>query len=226
MVWRFLIKFADILGLWPFMLDEFVQAFHDYDPRLLGEIHVALLRSIIKDIEDVARTPSSTGRVNQNVTLILEVAIHKLLKGHSIVRMKVAKGKGINRGPKGALKPIDDCVGKRKVATKANKGGKSQAKKGKLAKKDPNKPKRPSKGFFVFQYEFRKTFKKENPHVKVVSAISSLSKSLGKIIGLPDSNYTQLTEVYNKYKEKALVEVERLLTLSEKREIHDVENAN
>ncbi|KAL5998845.1 hypothetical protein ACLOJK_009793 [Asimina triloba] len=28
------------------------------DPRLLGEIHVALLKSIIKDIEDVARTPS------------------------------------------------------------------------------------------------------------------------------------------------------------------------
>ncbi|XP_028055101.1 homeobox-DDT domain protein RLT1-like [Camellia sinensis] len=49
------------------MLDEFVQAFHDYDRRLLGEIHVALLRSIIKDIEDVARTPSSTGLgVNQN----------------------------------------------------------------------------------------------------------------------------------------------------------------
>ncbi|KAL7215900.1 hypothetical protein ACSBR1_027948 [Camellia fascicularis] len=67
MVWRFLINFADVLGLWPFTLDEFVQAFHDYDPRLLGEIHVALLRSIIKDIEDVARTPSSTGLgVNQN----------------------------------------------------------------------------------------------------------------------------------------------------------------
>ncbi|CAL5381468.1 unnamed protein product [Camellia sinensis] len=31
------------------------------DPRLLGEIHVVLLRSVIKDIEDVARTPSSTG---------------------------------------------------------------------------------------------------------------------------------------------------------------------
>lgn len=29
-VWRFLITFADILGLWPFTLDEFVQAFHDY----------------------------------------------------------------------------------------------------------------------------------------------------------------------------------------------------
>ncbi|CAL5341862.1 unnamed protein product [Camellia sinensis] len=37
------------------------------DPRLLGEIHVALLRSIIKDIEDVARTPSSTRLgANQN----------------------------------------------------------------------------------------------------------------------------------------------------------------
>ena len=29
-VWRFLITFADVLGLWPFTLDEFVQAFHDY----------------------------------------------------------------------------------------------------------------------------------------------------------------------------------------------------
>lgn len=66
MVWRFLITFADVLGLWPFTLDEFVQAFHDYDPRLLGEIHVALLRTIIKDIEDVARTPSTGLGVNQN----------------------------------------------------------------------------------------------------------------------------------------------------------------
>ncbi|XP_052177400.1 homeobox-DDT domain protein RLT2 isoform X2 [Diospyros lotus] len=66
MVWRFLITFADVLGLWPFTLDEFIQAFHDYDPRLLGEIHVALLRSIIKDIEDVARTPSSGLAASQN----------------------------------------------------------------------------------------------------------------------------------------------------------------
>ncbi|KAL4387184.1 hypothetical protein GQ457_09G002680 [Hibiscus cannabinus] len=57
MAWRFLITFADVLRLWPFTLDEFIQAFHDYDSRLLGEIHVALLKSIIKDIEDVARTP-------------------------------------------------------------------------------------------------------------------------------------------------------------------------
>ncbi|KAM1689192.1 hypothetical protein PS1_037005 [Malus domestica] len=65
MVWRFLITFADVLELWPFTLDEFVQAFHDYDSRLLGEIHVALLRLIIKDIEDVARTPTGLG-INQN----------------------------------------------------------------------------------------------------------------------------------------------------------------
>ncbi|XVF02052.1 hypothetical protein REPUB_Repub04eG0143000 [Reevesia pubescens] len=66
MVWRFLITFADVLGLWPFTLDELVQAFHDYDPRLLGEIHVALLGSIIKDIEDVARTPSTGLGASQN----------------------------------------------------------------------------------------------------------------------------------------------------------------
>ncbi|CAA6661086.1 unnamed protein product [Spirodela intermedia] len=34
MVWRFLITFADVLGLWPFTLDEFVQALHDYDPAV------------------------------------------------------------------------------------------------------------------------------------------------------------------------------------------------
>ncbi|GAU23602.1 hypothetical protein TSUD_385910 [Trifolium subterraneum] len=66
MVWRFLITFADVLELWPFTLDEFVQAFHDYDSRLLGEIHVAVLKVIIKDIEDVARTPSTGLGVNQN----------------------------------------------------------------------------------------------------------------------------------------------------------------
>ncbi|XP_019194149.1 PREDICTED: homeobox-DDT domain protein RLT2 [Ipomoea nil] len=66
MVWRFLITFSDVLSLWPFTLDELVQAFHDYDPRLLGEIHIALLRSIIKDIEDVARTSSAVVGANQN----------------------------------------------------------------------------------------------------------------------------------------------------------------
>ncbi|KAH7686073.1 WHIM1 domain-containing protein [Dioscorea alata] len=65
MAWKFLITFGDVLKLWPFTLDEFVQALHDYDSRLLGEIHVALLKSIIKDIEDVARTPSMSLGTNQ-----------------------------------------------------------------------------------------------------------------------------------------------------------------
>ncbi|KAJ9136123.1 hypothetical protein P3X46_033231 [Hevea brasiliensis] len=65
MVWKFFITFADVLGLWPFTLDEFVQAFHDYDSRLLGEVHLALLKLIIKDIEDVARTPSTGLGANQ-----------------------------------------------------------------------------------------------------------------------------------------------------------------
>ncbi|KAJ4847083.1 hypothetical protein Tsubulata_040919 [Turnera subulata] len=68
MVWRFLITFGDVLGIWPFTLDEFVQALHDYDSRLLGEIHVAMLRSIIKDIEDVARTPATGLGGTQNST--------------------------------------------------------------------------------------------------------------------------------------------------------------
>lgn len=29
-VWRFFITFSDVLELWPFTLDEFVQALHDY----------------------------------------------------------------------------------------------------------------------------------------------------------------------------------------------------
>ncbi|CAL9122130.1 unnamed protein product [Musa textilis] len=69
MVWKFLITFVDVLGLWPFTLDEFVQSLHDYDSRLLGEVHVAILKSIIKDIEDVARTPASTLGASQSSTV-------------------------------------------------------------------------------------------------------------------------------------------------------------
>ncbi|KAD3068752.1 hypothetical protein R6Q59_017222 [Mikania micrantha] len=65
MVWRFCMTFADILGLWPFTLDEFIQALHDYDSRLLGEVHIALLKLIVRDIEDVARTPSGGPGTNQ-----------------------------------------------------------------------------------------------------------------------------------------------------------------
>uniref|UniRef100_A0A452ZWD0 Uncharacterized protein n=1 Tax=Aegilops tauschii subsp. strangulata TaxID=200361 RepID=A0A452ZWD0_AEGTS len=65
-VWKFFFTFADVLELPSFTLDEFVQSLHDYDSRLLGELHVAVLKSIIKDIEDVARTSSVVSGVNQS----------------------------------------------------------------------------------------------------------------------------------------------------------------
>ncbi|KAL2524213.1 homeobox-1 [Abeliophyllum distichum] len=81
MVWRFCFTFADVLGLWPFTLDEFVQAFHDYDSRLLGEIHIALLKLIVKDIEDVARTPSGGPGTNQYTSVNLEGGHPQIVEG-------------------------------------------------------------------------------------------------------------------------------------------------
>ncbi|KAL6567386.1 hypothetical protein OROGR_001054 [Orobanche gracilis] len=65
MVWKFCLTFADVLGLWPFTIDEFMQALHDYESRLLGEVHIAILKLIIKDVEDVVRTPSGGPGTNQ-----------------------------------------------------------------------------------------------------------------------------------------------------------------
>ncbi|KAG2318889.1 hypothetical protein Bca4012_054861 [Brassica carinata] len=81
MVWRFLISFSDVLDLWPFTLDEFIQAFHDYDSRLLGEIHITLLRSIIRDIEDVGRTPYSGIGNNQYTTANPEGGHPQIVEG-------------------------------------------------------------------------------------------------------------------------------------------------
>ncbi|KAL9690367.1 hypothetical protein QQ045_010765 [Rhodiola kirilowii] len=69
MVWRFFTTFADILELWPFTLDEFVQAFHEYDSRLLGEMHVALLKLMVKDIEESARPPQMASGTSQAATI-------------------------------------------------------------------------------------------------------------------------------------------------------------
>lgn len=84
--------------------------------------------------------------------------------------MKGGKGKGeLKKETKSALKPVEDRkMGKRKATLKEDK---KKVKKDKKAKKDPNKPKRPPSAFFVFLEEFRKTFKKENPNVKAVSAV-------------------------------------------------------
>ncbi|XP_050213989.1 high mobility group B protein 1 isoform X2 [Mercurialis annua] len=62
-------------------------------------------------------------------------------------------------------------VGKRKAAGAVDHSSKLKAKKDKKAKKDPNKPKRAPSAFFVFLEDFRKTFKKENPHISSVAAV-------------------------------------------------------
>lgn len=41
LVWRFLTTFADVVGLWPFTLDELVQAYHDYVRDLFHYSRVA-----------------------------------------------------------------------------------------------------------------------------------------------------------------------------------------
>ena len=105
----------------------------------------------------------------------------------------------------------DRTVGKRKAAAKAS--GKGPAKKGRLAKKDPNKPKRPPSAFFVFLEEFRTTFKKANPNVKAVSAVGKAGgekwKSLSPAEKAPyearaakrKSDYEKLMNSYNKKQE-------------------------
>ena len=78
LVWRFLTTFADVIGLWPFTLDELVQAYHDYDSRLLGEIHVALLKTLVRDIEDAAQAVSG-GMVGQRDAIAMAAGGHPQL---------------------------------------------------------------------------------------------------------------------------------------------------
>ncbi|KAL3753446.1 hypothetical protein ACJRO7_000791 [Eucalyptus globulus] len=59
------------------------QAFHAYDSRLLGKLHVALLKSIIRDIEDVARTPTTGLGVNQNNAGNPEGGHPQIVEGHT-----------------------------------------------------------------------------------------------------------------------------------------------
>ncbi|KAF5453668.1 hypothetical protein F2P56_028556 [Juglans regia] len=97
------------------------------------------------------------------------------LMGIFILTMKVAKVKASTRKDKLEVsKPVEERkVGKRKAAVKADNSRLKWAKKTKLDKKDPNKPKRPATAFFVFLEEFRKTYKEEHPNEKAVSVVSS-----------------------------------------------------
>ncbi|XP_023518849.1 high mobility group B protein 1-like [Cucurbita pepo subsp. pepo] len=125
--------------------------------------------------------------------------------------MKESKGKRTSKVSKEALKPVDDRkVGKRKAAVKADKGIKRPTKKDLKAKKDPNKPKRPSSAFFVFLEDFRKEYKRENPNVKSVSAVGKAGgqkwKSLSQSERAPyeakaakrKAEYEKLMKAYDK----------------------------
>ncbi|EYU41881.1 hypothetical protein ABFS83_10G017700 [Erythranthe nasuta] len=146
-----------------------------------------------------------------------------------------SRSRGVTRQEtKEALKPVEDRkVGKRKVAPKAEK---RQTKKEKKAKKDPNKPKRPPSAFFVFLEEFRKTFKKENPNIKAVSAVGKAGgekwKSLTDAEKAPYEakaakrkvEYGKLMDAYNKKQDSSADEGDEGSEKSAS-EIHDDEES-
>ncbi|XP_031398634.1 high mobility group B protein 1 isoform X2 [Punica granatum] len=128
--------------------------------------------------------------------------------------MKTTKGKATARSSREVLKPVDDRkVGKRKAVAKPERSSKRQTKKERQAKKDPNKPKRPPSAFFVFLEEFRKTFKKEHPNVKAVSAVGKAGgerwKSMSEAekapyeakAGKKKAEYEKLMRAYNQKQE-------------------------
>ncbi|XP_010253859.1 PREDICTED: high mobility group B protein 1-like isoform X1 [Nelumbo nucifera] len=137
------------------------------------------------------------------------------IEGIVLLTMKAAKGKGaVKKDAKESLKLVDDRkIGKRKAAVKPDKGSKRKAKKEKLAKKDPNKPKRPPSAFFVFLEEFRKTYKQDHPNVKAVSAVGKAGGEKWKSLSVAEkapyeakaakkkSEYEKLMNAYNKKQE-------------------------
>ncbi|XP_021735495.1 high mobility group B protein 7-like [Chenopodium quinoa] len=65
-------------------------------------------------------------------------------------------------------KPVE-----RKKPSSSAAGSESKSKKRKLSKvKDPNMPKRPMSGYFVFMEEFRKVYKEEHPESKGVKEVA------------------------------------------------------
>ncbi|KAI3458724.1 hypothetical protein Pfo_015387 [Paulownia fortunei] len=50
-VFHFLCTYAVAISIYSFTLDEFAQAFHDKDSLLLGQVHLALLKLLLSDID-------------------------------------------------------------------------------------------------------------------------------------------------------------------------------
>ncbi|GJT79377.1 retrovirus-related pol polyprotein from transposon TNT 1-94 [Tanacetum coccineum] len=81
--------FTDILGLWPFTLDEFVQSLHDY-------VHIALPKLIIRNIKDVARTPYGRPGTNQCTVANPEGCHPQIVEGVLGCKLKASQQKNPN----------------------------------------------------------------------------------------------------------------------------------
>eukprot|EP00803_Ostreobium_quekettii_P007554 evm.model.scf_591.1 EVM.evm.TU.scf_591.1 scf_591:13568-18861(-) len=62
MVWGFIHSFSDILGLWPCTMDELAEALVDgQNSRLLGEVHIGLVRLLMAEMEEAHTSGSAQG---------------------------------------------------------------------------------------------------------------------------------------------------------------------
>lgn len=89
MVWAFLHSFGELLGLWPATVDELLTAFALGErSRLLGEIHVGLLRLLQADMEEA------------HASGVSQVCVHKI-KGQRTSKgvRTLGKGKGVHLPP-------------------------------------------------------------------------------------------------------------------------------
>ncbi|KAA3454101.1 high mobility group B protein 1-like [Gossypium australe] len=136
-----------------------------------------------------------------------------------LVRMKATRGReaATMKDKKEAKKPAENkVVGKRKAASRADKGDRKRAKNiASSTNKDPNKPKRPATAFFVFMEEFRTSYKQEHPKVKAISAVGKAGgekwKSMSNAEKAPykvkaterKSEYEKLMAAYNKKQESS-----------------------
>ncbi|KAL9164032.1 hypothetical protein ABFS82_06G079800 [Erythranthe guttata] len=79
-VFHFLCTYAVTISIYSFTLDEFAQAFHDKDSLLLGQVHLALLKLLLSDVDkELSRGFSSHASKNCKFSSLLHT-----LENHDI----------------------------------------------------------------------------------------------------------------------------------------------
>ena len=74
MLWAFLHSFSELLGLWPSTVDELLAALAAGESsRLLGEVHVGLLRLLQADMEE-----AHASGAGQACTLLLSCVLFEM----------------------------------------------------------------------------------------------------------------------------------------------------